>query len=552
MLTPIDFYYLAKELEEIVNYKLKDVYFFDNNFIFEFKLKQDRKFFVVGKNYCYLTTKEIERKENKFTLFLLKKLKNRKLTKVLQDDFNKIVIFSFGDLKLIFEFIGKGNIILCKNSKIISALYEREFKDRKILRGENYISPKNEYSPEIREKEKLLKLHIGEIYADEIKKRNLSLGDILKEEISPALYFKNGKKFFVSPFELKTLKLEKKKKKSFSEAVEEFYRKKSKEEIIKEMQKKNLEKYEKEEKEFRIKAELLLKYKKEIEKAFEIWKNEKKIIKPIKKISEAKIFLEIEGKALYINFGKDLKKEIDDLYRKAKKAREKIEKIKELINKELKERKIEKVREKKEEWYEKFRYFFTSDGFLVIAGKDAESNEKIIKKYCKENDIVLHAHISGSPFAIVRGESKKISEKAIKEAAQFVACYSRFWNSKLGIADVYWVKPEQVSKKVPGHQTIKKGSFMIYGKRNFLRVELKFCIGLNEKFKIVKGPEEAVKKYAKYYVTIVPGEKQGKELGNGIKEKLMKKAKKKDKEKIAKINIDEFLKVVPYGRGEVL
>ena len=550
-LTPIDFYYLAKELKEIVNYKLKDIYLWDSNYVFEFSLKDDRKFLVVGKGYCYLTNKESEKREDKFSKLLLKKLKNKKLTSVSQEDFNSILIFSFRNLKLIFEFIGMGNIILCRDNKILVALREREFRDRKISVGENYIPPRNEPLKAKNEKE-LLKLHIGKIYAEEIKKRNSSLEELLKEKISPVLYFKNGKKFFVSPFELKTLKLEKENKNSFSEAIEAFYRKKSREEIIKEMQKKNLEKYEREEREFRRKAELLLKYKNEIERALETWKKEKKISEPIKKISEDKIILELEGKTIDITFGSELGDEIEKLYDKAKKIRRKMERIKELIDQEIKREKIKKPKEKKAEWYEKFRYFFTSDGFLVISGKDAESNEKIIKKYCKKDDIVLHAHTIGSPFAVIRSEGRKISEEAIKEAAQFVACYSKFWNSGLGIGDVYWVTPEQISKKTSGHESIKKGSFIIYGKRNFLRVELKLCIGVDEKFKILKGPESAVKKYSKYYVTIVPGDERGKKLGNEIKEKLMEKARKEDKEAIAKINIDEFLKFVPYGKGRVL
>jgi predicted ribosome quality control (RQC) complex YloA/Tae2 family protein len=553
MLTPIDFYYLVKELEELIKYKLKNIYFSDD-LVFEFKV-DGKKYLIVGKNYCYLTDKEFEtKKENKFAGFLLRKLKNRKVTKIWQDDFNKIIILGFGDLKLILEFIGKGNIILCENNKIVSALIEREFKDRKILRGENYSSPvAGDYSEKIKEKEKLMKLHIGEIYAEEIVKRNLSLGEILKQKKSPTIYFKDGKKIFISPFELKTLKLENKKLNSFSEVIEDFYRKKSKEEIIKDSQKWNLRKYELEEKELSKKAELLLKYKKEIDESIEKWKNEKKIVMPTKKISGAKISLEINGNEIVIKFGENLQREIDRLYNKSKKAREKVKRIKELIDKNLKIiRTKEEKKEEKKEWYEKFRYFFTSDGFLVIAGKDVETNEKIIKKYCKENDIVLHAHIPSSPFGVIRGEGKKISKQAIEEAAQFVGCYSRFWNSKLGAADVYWVKPEQVSKKVPGHQTIKKGSFMIYGKRNFLRIELKFCIGVDKDLKIVKGPEKAMKKYSKYYIILVPGEKKGKELGKEIKEKLKEKADRKFGEKIEKINIDEFLKVVPYGRGNIL
>jgi predicted ribosome quality control (RQC) complex YloA/Tae2 family protein len=34
---------------------------------------------------------------------------------------------------------------------------------------------------------------------------------------------------------------------------------------------------------------------------------------------------------------------------------------------------------RKKEWYEQYRWSFTTDGHLIIAGRDASSNESIIK-----------------------------------------------------------------------------------------------------------------------------------------------------------------------------
>ncbi|MCK4429147.1 MAG: DUF814 domain-containing protein, partial [Candidatus Aenigmarchaeota archaeon] len=372
----------------------------------------------------------------------------------------------------------------------------------------------------------------------------------------PVIYFKENKEFFVSPFKLNALAdLEVEKKESFSNAIRDFFseKKKTKAEIIQEGREKNLDKCLMEEKKFKEQADLFMRNREDIENAIKKFKEEKKIAKPIIEILEKKgtIVLELDGVKFSISMNTQLKNEINRLYEKSKKAGRKIEKIQKLflekinIKEEIKNKDIEK-----KEWYEQFRYFHTSDGFLVIAGKDADTNEKLIKKYCRKNDIVLHAHIPGSPFGIIRSEGGEITTEAKKEAAQFVACYSRFWILKLGLADIYWVTPEQVTKKVPGHQSIKKGSFMIYGKRNFLRVELRFTIGLDDKFKIVKGPLDSVKKRAKYFITLTPGEKEGKELADEIKSKLEKQMGKEDKGKIKNINPDEFLKIVPYGKGD--
>ena len=42
-----------------------------------------------------------------------------------------------------------------------------------------------------------------------------------------------------------------------------------------------------------------------------------------------------------------------------------------------------KVEMENRQWYEKFRWFTSSEGFLVVAGKDTVSNEVLIKKYSK-------------------------------------------------------------------------------------------------------------------------------------------------------------------------
>ena len=54
------------------------------------------------------------------------------------------------------------------------------------------------------------------------------------------------------------------------------------------------------------------------------------------------------------------------------------------------------------EWYEKYRWFFTSDNLLAIGGKDASSNSVIIRRHLTENDYVFHAEVNGSPFFILQ------------------------------------------------------------------------------------------------------------------------------------------------------
>jgi len=161
----------------------------------------------------------------------------------------------------------------------------------------------------------------------------------------------------------------------------------------------------------------------------------------------------------------DLKKSIEenasDYFEKAKRIKKKIKGAEEALQQSLRklrdleakkekfdlEEEKKKIPERKKEWYEKFRWFKSSDGFLVIGGRDATSNEIVIKKHTDKNDLVLHTDMAGSPFFVIKAEDKEIPTSTIKEAADAVCTFSRTWKLGLQTTDVFYVKPDQVSKK---------------------------------------------------------------------------------------------------------
>ncbi|MEM3725683.1 MAG: ribosome rescue protein RqcH [Candidatus Bathyarchaeia archaeon] len=218
---------------------------------------------------------------------------------------------------------------------------------------------------------------------------------------------------------------------------------------------------------------------------------------------------------------------------------------------ELERRKI-----RRKEWFEKFRWFRSSDGFLVVAGKDAVSNEVLIKRYTEEHDIVFHADIAGAPFVVVKTEGKQPTQQCLQEAGEFAAAYSRGWREGFGTVDVYWVRPEQLSKKSPSGEYIPHGAFMVTGKRNWIRhVPLKIVIGAviekDGEISFIGGPIEAVKAKTNIYVTIMPGNQSGKELFKRILATLAEKAPKESRGKILKASVEEIRDFVPYAKGRV-
>lgn len=143
-----------------------------------------------------------------------------------------------------------------------------------------------------------------------------------------------------------------------------------------------------------------------------------------------------------------------------------------------KEQNIKAVKiQRKAQWYEKFYWFVSSENYLVISAKDAHQNETLIKKYLAKDDLVFHTQVQGSAFSLVKNpKGGSVPHETLQEAAQATLCHSRCWDQKL-VSEVFWVNAEQVSKTAPTGQFVGLGSFMIYGKKNFItpaRLELGF------------------------------------------------------------------------------
>jgi len=209
----------------------------------------------------------------------------------------------------------------------------------------------------------------------------------------------------------------------------------------------------------------------------------------------------------------------------------------------------------KKAWYEKFRWFYSSEGFLVVGGRDATTNEILIKKHLEPQDIVFHAEIIGAPFVIVKTGGKAVSEQISHEAAQLAASYSRAWREKFGTVDVYWVRPDQISKTPPLGQYVKKGAFVIHGTKNHIKnVPLRVAIGIkreDEQFLVIGGPTNAIRRQTNSYVEVVPGDETSATLAKQIRYLLSKKAVEDLQKKILEVPIEQIQQFIPLGKGAI-
>ncbi|RCI00962.1 hypothetical protein CU097_012324 [Rhizopus azygosporus] len=143
------------------------------------------------------------------------------------------------------------------------------------------------------------------------------------------------------------------------------------------------------------------------------------------------------------------------------------------IRQDLKETKItatiSKIR--KPFWFEKFMWFISTEGYLVIAGRDMQQNEMLVKRYLSKDDVYVHADLHGAASVVVKNKpqanGQPISPSTLYQAGIMSVCQSKAWDSKV-VTSAYWVYPDQVSKSAPTGEYLTTGSFMIRGKKNFL------------------------------------------------------------------------------------
>ncbi|MDA4111861.1 MAG: NFACT family protein [Thaumarchaeota archaeon] len=245
------------------------------------------------------------------------------------------------------------------------------------------------------------------------------------------------------------------------------------------------------------------------------------------------------------------------------------------LQEEKAQRKI--VTERRErQWFERYRWFVTSDDRLVVGGRDSTSNSIVINKYTEKNDVVFHADLHGSPFFVLKNRDLSLKwpdDEIALEVAQATVGFSRAWKDELGSADAYWIFPDQISKSPPSGEYLARGSFFIEGKKNFIRhVKVELTVGLTTMSKIPKedktaldlkndlekpdseqvivvcGPDKSISGICFSIVRIAPGKEKGSEFARRLKQQLVSRIKDEDaKEMSKKIQVDDIMRVLPSG-----
>ena len=494
--------------------------------------------------WAYLTKQTISTESNQgvFVQKVRKLIKKSRIESIEQINGDRILSISFirkeQKVNLIFEMFHKGNIILCTDNKISAVMRKQKFRHRSLESGLSYQSPPS-IDPFVVDydtfKDKLVNsqrglgaaltidcniggdistlicnnLEIGkdvsisdvpvqEIY-DELKR-------ILNEVIGPTIFLDSeGNNFTVSSFDLGMNSNER--FSSFDEAVERYISSivevkkevKSSDEVRIDHQNKAIEKYNLKSKDFREKGNIVFSRLNEIREMIDYENDDDEVV------------IKIDNSNIWIDKTKSLEANASSYFDKSKEMDRKAERTREVIaSKAVSKPKKEIVKNQNIEWFERFRWFITTDGEIAVGGKDARSNELVVKKYLKNNDRYAHADIHGAPSVVVKNiNGIQPSEQSMLEACNFSLSYSKAWGARVSGGHSFWVENDKVSKTPNTGEFLAKGAFVIRGKRNWHRnLELNVAIGLisyDGTLKFMGGPISSIEKHSEKYVIFRPG-----------------------------------------------
>lgn len=527
---------------------LKKVYDLGSSkFVFQISGEnKDRRFLYVDlKKGIFFMDAERPSEASSLAMMLRKQVSERRIIGIRQPNFDRIVILELSSgQELIFEMFRDGNLVLTQDGKIDFALYPREWKNRKVIKGEPYIPPSsvdplslgNDKLSEILSKSKgglvqtlATRLNLGGELAEEIVFRAgfpkdsmiydsasmEKIRNVLREcldESSKDFAYEYEEPLFLSPVLMKHIESNPREIAGFNDAMVQFLKNHNMEDEklessvsrrIKSMEK-SIEEFEKRSEKSRIQGELMRSNLRELDKVIMFVRKKANDNLSLPIVMEGisitgvdpatKHFtVSIEEKEFDLDFRKTAGQNMSELFQDSKTYKGKIEGALRAIESSKKEadrkpKLKQKVRPK--EWYEVYHWFRSSEGFLVISGRDAKSNEKIVKKHLKEKDLYVHADVYGAPSTIIKVEGESVpSEQTIREACTFAVSFSRAWSAGLKSGSAYWVLPSQVSKTPESGEFVSTGSWIVRGKRNYLfNLNMELEVGKEE----FKNTERAI------------------------------------------------------------
>ena len=494
-----------------------------------------RDFFIsLNKGIAFYDAEKPE-EATQLSMLFRKQLSEKRIVGIEQINFDRVVkITLHTGQEIILELFGGGNLILTDNGKIVFAMDQHVYKTRKILIGEEYIPPAvinpisdlETFSGILdASKASIVKTLAtranlgGEIAEEALHRTNIdkdkmpgeireyygalydNIMEIVREsEKNKAFYYESDE--LLSPVLLTALGKDPDEKfEDFNVGIDFYLKHYPETDKNKSSVERRIESHRRSIEEFN---KLMLVYNEfgnylkmnfqQLQKLINIvYNNVRKsnlnnfvfMELEISDINPAKntFAVNYNETKIVLNYRESAGNNINHVFNTAKEYKSKIEGAEKAIEetKKLIVKEKQKAGKKKrvKHWFESYHWFTSSAGNMVMAGRDAKTNEKLVKKHMSENDIYVHADIYGAPSTVIKNEGIDITEDTIREACEFAVSLSRAWPAGIGSGTAYWVYPSQVSKTPESGEFVSKGSWIVRGKRNYvlnLALELKISL----------------------------------------------------------------------------
>lgn len=512
-----------------------------------------------------------------FASALRRNLDNARIAKVEQRGFDRVVVVTLekaGEVRLVYELFGKGNVVLVRDGNTVAALSTQSYRSRQIRPGIAYDFPPAGTNPlgldragfhsALRAaKGPVVKalagsLNLGGTYAEELCLRGgvdkarpaagltdneldalytalNNLAAAVEGDRRPVLVIDGGTAVDATPIELvQHSGKDRKPMPTFHEALSAFLREvqaKPVEEPLVAKLGRRIEQQEASLLELRAEETRLESL------AIFLYSHFPVLSDLLPAVREGRPFDQVQVKAVdpargtvtiaigdydavELDYRQDVQQNVQAIYERRREAKEKADRVAEAIRATRAEleaalKKAEKAARRpprakatKRFWFEAYRWCLSSEGYLMLGGRDAKTNDALGRKHLKEGDRYAHADLHGAPTVVVK-EGAKAGEGTLREACAFALVYSKAWPAGLAGGSAFWVTPDQVSKQAESGEYLPRGAFVVRGKRTYVHdIPVEAAVGEVEvegHRKVMGGPPSAVLARATRYALIRPG-----------------------------------------------
>ena len=477
-----------------------------------------------------------------FITELRRHIRKARLERVAQLGADRILElhFSIGEARpvLLLELFHRGNALLCEEGVIVQALRRQKFRHRTLAPGQPYQPPPSTFDPfgadeaqfaellAVSERELVpalaVECNLGGDLAETAARGLMGtraaalpstgvatlwqrIRELLDGEKQPGIFFRAGEPNTVSPFLLEGYD-ERRDFQSLDEAIAAFRdlrplpaEQPDADERRLTKQREAAELFEAEAAQLRRDGELLFAHVTVVAAALQAGKPD----------HHGRLMIELEGRELELDAAFPAESNASRCFDAAKVLERKAKRARELASIPRQRKPKSSAPTTPQEWFERYRWFIASTGEIAVAGRDATSNDRVVKRYLKQDDRYAHADIHGAPSVVVKHRAKSPSEASMEEACRFSLACSRAWGAGVASGHAYWVEQDQVSKTPPTGEFLPKGAFMLRGRRNWHRnLPVELALGEIEwdgALKLMAGPVAAVQARGRRWVTLKPG-----------------------------------------------